>query len=162
MWIYCILLALYQKPHQPQYLEWTLHLPSQTQIIHPYVWPFIFTNHKKKVLFPSESHSILHLWAIRVQRTMLDFFLFGFLDQFLPPTHALIEEIIHEYLLYILGISGLPLPSQWVAKPSNSGLQLKILSLGVCVCVCVCVCVFAHVCLLSCSVMSNSLRPHGL
>ena len=133
VWIYCIILALYQKPHQPQYLEWTLHLPSQTQIILPYVWPFIFTNDKKKVLFPSESHSVQHLWAISVQRTMLDVFFFGFLDQFLPPTHALIKEIIHEYLLYILGMSGLPLPSQWVAKPGT-----------VCVCVCVCTCVLAQ------------------
>ena len=68
---------------------------------------------------------------------MLDFFLFGFLDQFLPTTHALIKEIICEYLLYILGMSGLPLPSQWVANTGNSGLQLKIQSLDVCVCVCV-------------------------
>ena len=137
VWIYCIILALYQKPHQPQYLEWTLHLPSQTQIILPYVWPFIFTNDKKKVLFPSESHSVQHLWAISVQRTMLDVFFFGFLDQFLPPTHALIKEIIHEYLLYILGMSGLPLPSQWVAKPGT-----------VCVCVCLhlCACSVAQSC----------------
>ena len=73
---------------------------------------------------------------------MLDFFLFGFLDQFLPTTHALIKEIICEYLLYILGMSGLPLPSQWVANPGNSGLQLKMLSLDVCVCVCA----HAHAC----------------
>ena len=75
---------------------------------------------------------------------MLDFFLFGFLDQFLPPTHAFTKEIICEYLLYILSMSGLPLPSQWVANPGNSGLQLKMLSLDVCVCVCVCVCARAH------------------
>ena len=80
---------------------------------------------------------------------MLDFFLFGFLDQFLPTTHALIKEIICEYLLYILGMSGLPLPSQWVANTGNSGLQLKIQSLDVCVCVCVCLCARAHVHLLS-------------
>ena len=56
-------------------------------------------------------------------------------------------------------MSGLPLPSQWVANPGNSELQVED---TVTVCVCVCVCVFACVCVLSCTVMSNSLRPHGL
>ena len=46
-------------------------------------------------------------------------------------------------------MSGLPLPSQWVANTGNSGLQLKIQSLDVCVCVCVCLCARAHVHLLS-------------
>ena len=78
---------------------------------------------------------------------MLDFFLFGFLDQFLPPTHALIKEVICEYLLYMLGMSGLQLPRQWVANLGNSGLQLKILSLGVCVCVCTHACSVAQSCL---------------
>ena len=37
VWNYYIILALYQKPHQPQNLDWTLDLPFQTQIILPYV-----------------------------------------------------------------------------------------------------------------------------
>ena len=73
---------------------------------------------------------------------MLDFFLFGFLDQFLPPTHAFTKEIICEYLLYILSMSGLPLPSQWVANPGNSGLQIEDAVTG---CVCVCAQLFRHV-----------------
>ena len=44
-------------------------------------------------------------------------------------------------------MSGLPLPSQWVANTGNSGLQLKIQSLDVCVRVCVRV--HAHMHLLS-------------
>ena len=96
--------------------------------------------------------SILPFWvtfnstSLRYQRTMLNFLLFGFFDQFLPPTHTLIKEIVCEYLCYILVMSGLPLPSQWVANPGNSGLQVEDAAIG---CVCVCVCV------LSCSVMSE-------
>ena len=93
--------------------------------------------------------SILPFWvtfnstSLRYQRTMLNFLLFGFFDQFLPPTHTLIKEIVCEYLCYILVMSGLPLPSQWVANPGNSGLQVEDAAIG-CVCVCVCVCVCAQ------------------
>ena len=50
--------------------------------------------------------SILPFWvtfnstSLRYQRTMLNFLLFGFFDQFLPPTHTLIKEIVCEYLCY--------------------------------------------------------------
>ena len=73
---------------------------------------------------------------------MLNFLLFDFLDQFLPPSHVLIKEIICEYLLCILVMSGLPLPSQWVANPGNSGLQIEDAVTG---CVCVCAQLLSHV-----------------
>ena len=99
--------------------------------------------------------SILPFWvtfnstSLRYQRTMLTFFLFDFVYQFLPPTHMLMKEIICEYLFYILVMSGWPLPSQWVANPGNSGLQVEDAVAGcvcvyVCACVCVCVCVCAQ------------------
>ena len=93
--------------------------------------------------------SILPFWvtfnstSLRYQRTMLNFLLFVFFDQFLPPTHTLIKEIVCEYLCYILVMSGLPLPSQWVANPGNSGLQVEDAAIG---CVCVCVCSVAQSC----------------
>ena len=44
-------------------------------------------------------------------------------------------------------MSGLPLPSQWVANPGNSELQVED-TVTVCVCVClhVCVCSVAQLC----------------
>ena len=40
-------------------------------------------------------------------------------------------------------MSGLPLPSQWVANPGNSELQVED-TVTVCVCVCTCVCAQLH------------------
>ena len=44
-------------------------------------------------------------------------------------------------------MSGLPLPSQWVANPGNSELQVED-TVTVCVCVCLhmCVCSVAQLC----------------
>ena len=43
----------------------------------------------------------------------------------------------------------------------SGGLTIQPVCVCACACVCVCVCVHVCVCSESCSVMSDSLRPHG-